>query len=106
MVPLAFRMVRPTLTFAVFGAVLCASVAPAAAGGGDVRASMDGAIVSVLVNEGDQVEAGQTLVILEAMKMEHPLKAGMPGVVSHIATQVGEQVKSQQLLASVSEEEH
>ena len=78
----------------------------AAAGGGDVRASMDGAIVSVLVNEGDRVEAGQTLVILEAMKMEHPLKAGMPGVVSHIATQVGEQVKSQQLLASVSEEEH
>jgi len=31
MLPLAFRMVRPTLTFAVFGAVLCASVAPAAA---------------------------------------------------------------------------
>ena len=78
----------------------------AAAGGGDVRASMDGAIVSVLVAEGDHVEAGQTLLILEAMKMEHPLKAGISGVVSNIAAQEGQQVKSQQVLASVAEEEH
>ena len=76
-----------------------------AAGNGDVRASMDGAIVAVLVSEGEQVEAGQTLVVLEAMKMEHPLKAGISGVVDEIATQVGQQVKSQQLLASVLQEE-
>jgi geranyl-CoA carboxylase alpha subunit len=42
---------------------------------------------------------------LEAMKMEHPLKAGVSGVVDQVATEVGQQVKSQQLLASVLQEE-
>ena len=76
-----------------------------AAGNGDIRASMDGAIVAVLVSEGERVEMGQTLVVLEAMKMEHPLKAGVSGVVDQVATEVGQQVKSQQLLASVLQEE-
>jgi len=61
--------------------------------------------VAVLVSEGERVEMGQTLVVLEAMKMEHPMKAGVSGVVDEIATQVGQQVKSQQLLASVLQEE-
>ncbi len=75
------------------------------AGGGDTRASMDGAIVAVLVAEGDRVEQGQTLVVLEAMKMEHPLKAGMSGLVEQVATRVGDQVKSQQVLVTIIEEE-
>jgi len=81
---------------------------PAAAAGGSgsgqVKASMDGAIVDVLVKEGDTVEAGQTLVVLEAMKMEHPLKAGISGVVTAISCAAGQQVKSKQLLASVEAE--
>ena len=61
--------------------------------------------VAVLVAEGDRVEQGQTLVVLEAMKMEHPLKAGMSGLVEQVATQVGDQVKSQQVLVTIIEEE-
>lgn len=71
------------------------------AGNGQVKAAMDGAIVDVLVREGDTVEAGQTLVVLEAMKMEHALKAGFSGTVTAVSCEVGQQVKSRQLLATV-----
>ena len=71
------------------------------AGSGQIKASMDGAIVEVMVSEGDTVEAGQTLIVLEAMKMEHPLKAGVAGVVQSISCAAGQQVKSKQLLAVV-----
>jgi geranyl-CoA carboxylase alpha subunit len=74
----------------------------AGTGNGEVKASMDGAIVAVLVSPGEVVQAGQTLVILEAMKMEHPLKAGIDGSVEAINVTVGDQVKSRQLLASVT----
>ncbi len=77
------------------------AAAAGGAGSGQVKASMDGAIVDVLVKEGDTVEAGQTLVVLEAMKMEHPLKAGISGTVSAISCEAGQQVKSKQLLATV-----
>jgi len=80
------------------------AAAAGGAGSGQVKASMDGAIVEVLVNEGDNVEAGQTLVVLEAMKMEHPLKAGISGTVTAINCTAGQQVKSKQLLAVVEGE--
>jgi geranyl-CoA carboxylase alpha subunit len=75
------------------------------AGSGQIKASMDGAIVEVLVKEGDTVEAGQTLVVLEAMKMEHPLKAGIAGTVTAISCDAGQQVKSKQLLITVEAEQ-
>ena len=78
------------------------AAAIAGAGSGEVKASMDGAIVSVLVKTGDVVAAGQTLLILEAMKMEHPLQAGISGIVKAVNADVGEQVKSRQLLAVVA----
>ncbi|OUR97538.1 3-methylcrotonyl-CoA carboxylase [Gammaproteobacteria bacterium 42_54_T18] len=81
------------------------AAAAGGAGSGQVKASMDGAIVDVLVKEGDTVEAGQTLVVLEAMKMEHPLKAGISGTVTAISCEAGQQVKSKQLLASVEGDE-
>lgn len=80
------------------------AVGAGGAGSGQVKASMDGAIVEVLVKEGDTVEAGQTLVVLEAMKMEHPLKAGINGTVTAISCEAGQQVKSKQLLATVEGE--
>lgn len=49
---------------------------------GSVRAPMTGRVVRVDVAEGDHVEAGQTLLLLEAMKMEHTLKAPIAGTVS------------------------
>lgn len=78
------------------------AVAAGAGGSGEIKASMDGAIVKVLVEEGDCVERGQTIVVLEAMKMEHQLKAGVAGIVESISAQVGQQVKARQLLANIA----
>jgi geranyl-CoA carboxylase alpha subunit len=66
---------------------------------------MDGAIVDVLVNVNDRVAQGQTLVILEAMKMEHPLKAGVSGVIESISVVPGDQVKTRQLLVKIKQDE-
>lgn len=54
--------------------------------GGDasLAAPMNGAVVAVLVEKGQQVRAGETLVIMEAMKMEHSIKAPYDGTVSEI----------------------
>jgi geranyl-CoA carboxylase alpha subunit len=77
------------------------AAAKGAGGSGELLASMDGAIVKVLVGEGDSVVQGQTLAVLEAMKMEHQLKAGVAGTVVSIGVQPGQQVKARQLLASI-----
>nr|BFE90202.1 hypothetical protein GCM10020185_07380 [Pseudomonas brassicacearum subsp. brassicacearum] len=53
-------------------------------GDGTLKAPMDGAIVELLVREGSTVRQGQLLMVLEAMKMEHPLKAGVDGVVRQL----------------------
>lgn len=79
------------------------AAAAGGAGSGLIKASMDGAIVDVLVKEGERVEAGQTLVVLEAMKMEHPLKTSVSGTVTNVGCHAGQQVKSRQLLATVEE---
>jgi len=70
-------------------------------GDGQVIASMDGAIIDVPVSEGERVEKGQTIAILEAMKMEHPLKANIDGIIKTLLVKVGEQVKTRQLLATI-----
>ncbi|MBQ0832895.1 acetyl/propionyl/methylcrotonyl-CoA carboxylase subunit alpha [Marinobacter sp.] len=59
---------------------------------GGLSAPMNGAIVAVQTKVGDTVTAGQTLVIMEAMKMEHAIKAPADGVVSEIFFFEGEQV--------------
>ncbi|HHS7809664.1 TPA: acetyl-CoA carboxylase biotin carboxyl carrier protein subunit [Pseudomonas putida] len=68
---------------------------------GTLKAPMDGAIVDVLVSEGSLVSKGQLLVVLEAMKMEHPLKAGIDGVLKRVQVKVGDQVKNRQVLLQV-----
>jgi geranyl-CoA carboxylase alpha subunit len=76
-----------------------------AAGSGQITASMDGAIIEVFVENGATVSKGQTLVILEAMKMEHPLKSDIDGTVSVINVKKGDQVKLRQLLIQVTTED-
>ena len=71
------------------------------AGSGQIKASMDGAIIEVLAVAGSRVEKGQTLVILEAMKMEHPLKSDVEGIVEAVNVSQGDQVKLRQLLVNV-----
>ncbi|RMJ04085.1 Acetyl-/propionyl-coenzyme A carboxylase alpha chain [Marinobacter litoralis] len=75
------------------------------AGSGRIQAAMDGAIIDVLVNEGETVTQGQTLVVLEAMKMEHPVKADRDGVVAGLHTNTGDQVKRSQLLVELAPED-
>lgn len=71
-------------------------------GSDQVLASMDGAMVDVMVKAGDVVEVGQTLAVLEAMKMEHPLKAGVAGTIAEVLVHAGDQVKGRQKLIQIS----
>ncbi|OCZ53226.1 acetyl/propionyl/methylcrotonyl-CoA carboxylase subunit alpha [Acinetobacter seifertii] len=70
-------------------------------GDGKIRAPMDGAVVNILVNKGDQVVKGQTLLVLEAMKIQQQIKSDVDGVVEDILGQQGQQVKKRQMLFSI-----
>ncbi len=72
----------------------------AVAGEGALLAPMHGIVCAVLVAPGDTVVAGQRLLVLEAMKMEHEMTAGVDGVVVEIAG-MGTQVSADQVLAVV-----
>ncbi|WP_396668386.1 biotin carboxylase N-terminal domain-containing protein [Microbacterium sp. R86528] len=74
----------------------------AAATNPDLRAPMPGAVVAVHVADGDQIAAGERVLTIEAMKMEHPVVAEHDGVV-HLTTAVGDQVRRDQVLARVDE---
>jgi propionyl-CoA carboxylase alpha chain len=59
---------------------------------------MPGKVVALRVKVGDRVSAGDTVLLLEAMKMEHPMKATEEGVVSEVRVAEGEQVETGALL--------
>ncbi len=63
------------------------------AGGGVLKAPMPGLVVRIMVEPGQQVVAGQGILVLEAMKMENELKAAGPGVVERIDVAVGQAVE-------------
>jgi len=69
---------------------------------GIVRAPMSGRIVSVSVKAGEAVERGQLLAVLEAMKMEHELKAVVAGKVENVSVAEGAQVESRQVLVTLA----
>ncbi|WP_284752664.1 biotin carboxylase N-terminal domain-containing protein [Arthrobacter sp. efr-133-R2A-120] len=66
----------------------------------EVRSPMPGTVVSVSVHNGDHVEAGQVLLAVEAMKMEHQLVASVSGTV-HLSSKTGDLVKADQVLATI-----
>lgn len=74
-----------------------------ASGGGDMAAPMPGKILKVFVKEGDAVRAGQPLLILEAMKMEHTIGAARDGTVKHLRFQEGDRVEAGEILCEVDE---
>ncbi len=63
------------------------------AGSGDVTAPLPGTVVTISVAEGDTVEAGQELLVLEAMKMKNPIRAKQGGTVTAVHVNVGDQVQ-------------
>ena len=83
-----------------------AAPARASAGGGDgrVRAAMNGRVVAVLVKAGDRVSAGQPVLTLEAMKMEHVHAAPISGIISAIDVAEGEQVSTGRIVAEIEAE--
>lgn len=78
-----------------------------AAGSGPsaIRAPMPGLVTRVDVEEGDPVTAGQTVAIIEAMKMENDLKADSDGVVMNIKTRAGEPVEKGAVIMELAPEE-
>ena len=71
------------------------------AASGNLTASTEGLVVAINVAEGERVSRGQTLITVEAMKMEHRHTAGGDGVVRTINTSLNVQVRKGQLLAEL-----
>src|SRR6185436_20014180 len=66
-----------------------------------LKAPMPGLVVSVPVSEGEQIEKGQVLAVLESMKMQNELKSPRDGVVGRIRVKSGESVEQKQTLLSL-----
>ena len=64
---------------------------------------MQGTVLAVEVAEGDEVEAGQVICVVEAMKMENEIAAHRAGVVTELAVEPGQAVSSGQVLCVVVE---
>ncbi|HVC13680.1 MAG TPA: acetyl-CoA carboxylase biotin carboxylase subunit [Acidimicrobiales bacterium] len=78
-----------------------AHASSAGSGSGAVTVPMQGTIVKVLVAPGDSVEAGQTICILEAMKMENAINAERDGVVSEVRVAAGDSVGGGDVVAVI-----
>ena len=76
-------------------------VRTAAEEAGAVTAIMPGKIIRVLVQEGDEVQEGDVLCVLEAMKMENELRAGKSGVVKEVTVEPGSDVEMGEVLVVV-----
>jgi acetyl-CoA/propionyl-CoA carboxylase, biotin carboxylase, biotin carboxyl carrier protein len=68
-----------------------------------LTAPMQGTIVKVAVGDGDGVEAGDLVVVLEAMKMEQPINAHKSGTVTKLAAEVGATVRSGTTLCEIAD---
>ena len=73
----------------------------ASAGGDALVSPMQGTIVKIVAEDGQQVSAGDTVVVLEAMKMEQPLTAHKDGIVTGLAVQVGQTVSSGEIICQL-----
>ena len=73
----------------------------AGVGPAEITTSMPGRVVRVLVAEGDEVEAGQGVIVVEAMKMENEIAAPKAGAIKTLAVAAGDTVESGALLLVV-----
>ena len=102
------RATRLTLVTPQRDRVFVCGAAPEAsrkqAAGGRVLAPMHGTLAEICVTRGQRLEAGVRLLVLEAMKMQHPLCAPIAGRVSHVHEGVGRQVRTGDLLVEIDPE--
>ena len=71
--------------------------------GNSLSSPMQGTVVKILKGNGDRVEAGDLIVVIEAMKMEQPLVAQRAGVIAQLGIGVGQTVSSGQLLCVIED---
>jgi acetyl-CoA/propionyl-CoA carboxylase biotin carboxyl carrier protein len=71
--------------------------------GKTVVADMQSSVVKIAVAEGDVVEVGQTIIVLEAMKMEQPIKAHKAGTIANIRAEVGTTVPAGTALMDIED---
>ena len=76
--------------------------APSARGEGGITAPMPGLVLTIKVKEGDTVQAGQALLVMEAMKMENAITASYNGTVSRIYVREGDSISEGDLLVEVA----
>ncbi len=84
---------------------LLAGGSAGAAGGGTLTAPMPGKVVKVLVAQGDSVQEGQTLLILEAMKMQNEYKSPAAGRVARLHVQEGSTVETASPMVELAAQE-
>jgi biotin carboxyl carrier protein len=70
-------------------------------GGGTIKAPMPGNVVKVMVAEGDQVTAGQSIVVVEAMKMENEVRSGVDGIVRKVNVAAGDSVGTSEVMVEI-----
>ncbi len=99
--PAAPAAVSPAPAAAPKAAVSAPKAAPVT-GAKQVKAPMPGTIVSIKVNVGDKVESGTLVAVLEAMKMENEIFAGVDGTVAGISVSAGDSVNSGDVIVSVN----
>lgn len=96
------EVVPPTPAQAPAAPVVKKEAGPVAAGATPISAPMPGKILSVAVNVGDQVAAGDVLCILEAMKMQNEISADVAGTVSEIRVETNQNVAASEVLVVIS----
>ena len=76
--------------------------APPARGEGGITAPMPGLVLTIKVKEGDTVQAGQALLVMEAMKMENAITASYNGTVTKVYVREGDSISEGDLLVEVA----
>lgn len=105
--PVAAPTAAPQVTASAPAAPVAPAPAPAptpapTGDGKPVSAPMPGTIVSVKVNVGDKVASDSLVVIMEAMKMENEIFAGMEGTVTSVSVQAGASVNTGDVLVTIA----
>lgn len=100
----SFTMATPTKQFLIKN-IGSLSNGEAATGDGIVRAPMHGQLIEILVSEGDVIEQGQKVAVLEAMKMQHEVAAQISGKVTNIAIQAGNQIAMDEKIMEIETDE-
>jgi len=72
---------------------------------GELKTQMPGKVVKILVEKGAQIKMGQTVVILEAMKMENEINADCDGVIKEIYVKEGDAIESGVMMLEISKED-